>query len=90
MGVGGGRVRVCTQGTLGSSVKRALLFRLLPSRDQGGKYTGSPAPSPSLSENPPQTRPSEGPGFNHPLRRFVLSRDEERYYQSPTRANLTS
>lgn len=52
--------RVCTQGTLGSSAKRALLFRPLPSRDQDGKYTGSPAPSPLLSENPSQTRPSEG------------------------------
>lgn len=47
----------------------ALLCRPLPSRDQNGKYTGSPAPSPLLSENPPQTRPSGGPGFNHPLQR---------------------
>lgn len=60
------RACVCTQGTPGSSVKRALLFRPLPSRDRGGKYTGSPAPSPLLSENPPQKRPSGGPGFNHP------------------------
>lgn len=62
----GGSTCVCTQGTPGRSVKRALLFRPPPSRDQGGKYTGSPAPSPLLSENPPQKRPSEGPGFNHP------------------------
>lgn len=63
-----GRTSVCTQGTPGCSVKRALLFRPLPSRDQGGKYTGSPAPSPLLSENLPQKHPSVGPGFNHPLR----------------------
>lgn len=50
--------------------KKSLLFRSLPSRDRDGKYTGSPAPSPSLSENPPQTRPSGGPGFNHPLLRL--------------------
>lgn len=51
---------VCTQGTLGSSVKRALLFRPLPSRDQDGKYTGFQAPSPLLLENPPQTVQEKG------------------------------
>ena len=77
-GGGGAEVVFVHRELQAAPVERALLFRLLPSKARGGKYTGSTAPGPSCSENPPQKRPSIGPGFNHhcgiwPLFFFKLS-----------------
>lgn len=62
----------------------ALLLRAVSSRDQGGKYTGSPAPSPSLLENVAQKHPSVGPGFNHPPRPLSSAWRRKSSSQSPS------